>query len=146
MSDKAIPAPVEIQSSVDPNKSTIKDQMLQSARTRPSFRCLEFRKFVPQPQRQQNFVYFQQSVKGLSQIPCILNAVIRHCNQTYSNFIQASMDLLIPIVPVNQECVLARETAPDVLREPLINHLETNKTPARETDNFNTHTVAVKNH
>lgn len=56
------------------------------------------------------------------------------------------MDLLIPIVPVNQECVLARETTPDVLREPLINHLETNKTPARETDNFNTHIVAVKNH
>lgn len=38
------------------------------------------------------------------------------------------MDLLIPIVPVNQECVLARETTPDVLREPLINHLEINKT------------------
>ena len=53
------------------------------------------------------------------------------------------MDLLIPIVPVNQECVLARETTPDVSREPLINHLETNKNPARETDNFNTHIAAV---
>lgn len=56
------------------------------------------------------------------------------------------MDLLIPIVPVNQECVLARETTPDVTREPLINHLETNKNRARETDNFNTHIAAVKNH
>lgn len=53
------------------------------------------------------------------------------------------MDLLIPIVPVNQECVLARETTPDVSREPLINHLETNKNPARETDNFNTYIAAV---
>lgn len=56
------------------------------------------------------------------------------------------MDLLILIVLVNQECVLARETTPDVLREPLINHLEINKNPARETDNFNTRIATVKNH